>query len=230
MYITLETFQNNHGMSLMPPWRVKTLRFAGDQCTGKDLATEAVMPPGRAKSLQNHWFYKLFWHFELVQNMKSLKIDSNFPSEWKPWNQWKNSGPRKPCCGCSAGNISDLGDHHDVNSKTMCKEKPCCGCSAGNNSHFERARCFRCWLCACHWPYPVGIKTVLWLERGQHFWFGGLPGATPSSESIIIGLLVIIIIFNQRLNHEISTNIWSSIVSKLSKSNWVLPSNWKFVE
>ena len=159
MYFTTETLQTNHRMLLIGPYRCKTMRFAGDVCTGKDFDTGPVMPPGRAKSLQNHLFYKLFWHFELVQNMKSLKIDSNFPSEWKPWNQWKNSGPPKPCCGCSAGNISDLGDHH-----------------------------------------------------------------------IIIGLLVIIIIFNQCLNHEISTNIWSTVISKLSNSNWVLPSNWKFVE
>ena len=192
----------------MGRWRFKTMRFAADVCTGNDWDAVVVGPPGSAKSLQNHWFCKLFWHSGPQQTTKSLKNDSNFPSEWKPWNRWKTSGPRKPCCGCSADNISELGDHHDAIIKTVREQKPCCGCSVGNISHFECAPCFQCWLCACHWPYPVGMKTVLWLERGQHFWFGGLPGATPSSENIIIGLLVIIIIFNQHLNHEISTNIW----------------------
>ena len=156
MVVTLVALQTDHGKLLIGCWRFKTMLFAGDVCTGKDCPTGTVGPSGRAKSLQNHKCYELFWHFGPHKTMKSLKIDSNFHSEWKPWNQWKNSGPRKPCCGCSAGNISDLGDHHAVNIKTMCKRKPCCGCSAGNISHFERARCFQCWLCACHWPYPVG--------------------------------------------------------------------------
>ena len=73
MYFTLETLQTNHRWLIMGSYLCKTLRFAGDQCTGKDCPTGLVMPPGRAKSLQNHCNFLLFSHFEGLQNMKSLK-------------------------------------------------------------------------------------------------------------------------------------------------------------
>ena len=59
MYFTLETLPANRRWLIMGPYRCKTLRFAGDQCTGKDFNTGPVMPPGRPKSLKKHWFYKL---------------------------------------------------------------------------------------------------------------------------------------------------------------------------
>ena len=102
------------------------------------------------------------WNKELLKRVGFL------PSNWKPRNRCKTIGPREPCCGCSAGNISDLGDHHDVNIQTMCKRKPCCGCSAGNISHFWLARCLQVWMWACHWPYPVGMKTMLWSIWNHH--------------------------------------------------------------